>query len=239
MCYHFSVNKSQKELEKRFGAEFAESNLFNPIYYANGFEAPKMPVITNDKPYEIQMISWGLIPSWVQNEDKAKEIRFKTLNSRSESIFSKPSYRKAITNKRCLVLADGFFDWRLFKGKKYPYYIYLKSKEAFAFAGIWEQWKNPETSRSVKTFSIITTEANPLVAKIHNVKKRMPVIFEKNEERTWLEDIAQDQMKNMMDPFDEKKMTAYPISKLITVRGVNRNVSEILKEFDYKKLSKL
>ena len=94
MCYHFSVNKTQKALEKRFGAKFTKPNLFKPIFYANGFDAPKMPVITTDKPYEIQFLTWGLIPGWVKDEKSAKDIRFKTLNSRSETIFNKPSNKK-------------------------------------------------------------------------------------------------------------------------------------------------
>jgi len=239
MCYHVSVNKTQKELEKRFGAKFSKPNLFQPIYYANGFAAPHLAAITNDDPYVIQLLTWGLIPHWIKNEDKALEIRFKTLNSRADTIFSKASFRQPIRNQRCLILVDGFFDWRLYKGKKYPYYVKLKNNEAFALAGIWDVWENKENQKKIKTFSIITTEANEYIAKIHNIKKRMPVIFGKKEERTWLENINDEKIKEMLNPYEAKEMTAYPVSKLITARGMERNVPEILKPFEYKELEKI
>jgi len=239
MCYHLSVNKTQKELEKRFGAKFAKPNLFSPLYYANGFAAPRLPVITNDEPFVIQLLTWGLIPHWVKDEKSALEIRFKTLNSRAETLLAKPSFREPARKQRCLILTDGFFDWRLYKGKKYPYYVKLKNDEAFAMAGIWDLWQNPENKKTIRTFSIITTDANEFIAKIHNIKKRMPVIFGKKEERMWLENLTDEDIKEMLDPYEAKEMTAYPVSKLITARGVERNVPAILKPFEYKELEKI
>ncbi|MCX6740594.1 MAG: SOS response-associated peptidase [Candidatus Parcubacteria bacterium] len=236
MCYHLSVNRKQKELEKRFGAEFSKPDLFMPIFYANGFEAPRIPVITNEEPEKIQMLTWGLIPHWIANEDKAKEIRFKTLNSRADTLFTKASFSEPIRKKRCLILADGFFDWREYKSKKYPYYIYLKSKEPFAFAGIWDEWINPDNKKKIKTVSIITTDANDLVAKIHNLKQRMPVILSKFEGRQWLGGLDDQEIKSMLDPYPAKEMAAYTVSKLITARGVDRNVPEVMEKFEYKKL---
>jgi len=239
MCYHLSCNRSQKELEKRFGAKFKKPNLFEPLFYANGFAAPKVPVITQQEPYEIQMLTWGLIPHWVKDEKSAKEIRFKTLNSRAETIFTKASYRGPIQYQRCLILADGFFDWRLYREKKYPYYVYLKSKEAFAMAGIWDEWQNKDTKQRIKTFSIITIQANEFIAKIHNIKMRMPVILAKQEERTWLENIDQPTIASLLNPYEADKMQAHPISKLITARGTERNVPEITKPFEYKELESI
>lgn len=236
MCYHLSISRKQKDLEKRFGAEFSKPNLFIPIFYANGFDAPRIPVITNDESEKIQMLTWGLIPHWIANEDKAKEIRFKTLNSRAETLLAKPSFSEPARKQRCLILADGFFDWREYKGKKYPYYIYLKSKELFAFAGIWDEWQNSENKKKIKTFSIITTDANELVAEIHNVKQRMPVILSKFEERKWLGDLDDNGIKSMLDPYPTKEMAAHTISKLVTAKGVERNVLEVLEKFEYKNL---
>jgi putative SOS response-associated peptidase YedK len=236
MCYHLSVNHKQKDLEKRFGAKFSKPDIFTPLFYANGFEAPRIPVITNREADKIQMLTWGLIPQWINNEAKAKEIRFKTLNSRADTLLSKASFREPARNKRCLILADGFFDWRDYKGKKYPYYIHLKSKEPFAFAGIWDEWKNPENNRKIKTVSIITTDANELVAKIHNIKQRMPVILSKFEERVWLGDLEDKEIRAMLDPYPAREMAAHTVSKLVTARGVERNVPEVLAKFGYKNL---
>lgn len=239
MCYHLSVNRSQKDLEKRFGANFSKPDLFKPIFYANGFDAPRIPVITNNEPDKLQLLTWGLIPHWTANEEKAKDIRFKTLNSRAETLFNKASFRDPIRKKRCLILADGFFDWREYKGKKYPYYIYLKTKEPFAFAGIWDEWQNPDNKKKIKTVSIITTVANDLVAKIHNIKQRMPVILSKFEERQWLGGLDDQEIKYMLDPYPAREMAAHTVSKLITARGVERNVPEILAKFEYKNLESI
>ncbi|MCX6743742.1 MAG: SOS response-associated peptidase, partial [Candidatus Parcubacteria bacterium] len=170
------------------------------------------------------------------NEDKAKEIRFKTLNSRAETLFGKVSFREPARKHRCLILADGFFDWQEYKGKKYPYYIYLKSKEPFAFAGIWDEWLNLDNIKKIKTVSIITTDANDLVAKIHNIKQRMPVILSKVEERQWLGCLDDNEIKGMLDPYPAKEMTVYTISKLLTTRGADHNVPEVLDKFEYKNL---
>lgn len=132
MCYHLSVNHKAKELEQRFGAKFFKPDLFHPIFYANGFEALRIPVITNDHPEIIQLLTWGLIPHWTANETKAKEIRFKTLNSRSDTLLSKASFREPARKQRCLILADGFFDWRTYR-QKIPVLHLFEIKRAFCF----------------------------------------------------------------------------------------------------------
>ncbi len=239
MCYHLSVNRKQKDLEARFGAKFSKPDLFQPIFYANGFEAPRIPVITNNEPDKIKMLTWGLIPAWIANEEKAKSIRFKTLNSRADTLLTKASFREPARKQRCLILADGFFDWREYKGKKYPYYIYLKSKEPFAFSGIWDQWQNPDTKKIIKTVSIITTAANELVAKIHNIKQRMPVILGKAEERRWLGSLDDEEIESMLYPYPAQEMAAYTISKLITAQGAELNVPEVMAAFEYNNLESI
>lgn len=232
MCFHLSVNKRIDYLEKRFQAKFVEK--FEPLIYANGFDLPRLPVITQKDPDKIQLFNWGLIPSWVKDKDSANKIRSKTLNARADTIFQKPSFRQPIKKNRCLVLADGFYDWRTFKGKKYPYYIKLKNNQAFGFAGIWEVWQNDYT------FSIITTEANSLISQIHNIKKRMPVILAQNEEKDWLDPkLEKDDIEVLLNPYEAEKMEAYTISKLITSRGQNRNVSEVIDKFKYNELPEI
>lgn len=134
-------------------------------------------MISNDKPDLIELYTWGLIPFWVKNLEAANKISERTLNARSETIFEKPSFRHSIMSKRCLIIADGFFEWQHENKKAYPYYIKLKGNETFGIAGIWDSWTNPESKEEMRTFSVITTAANSLLEKVHNTRKRMPVIL--------------------------------------------------------------
>jgi putative SOS response-associated peptidase YedK len=244
MCFFYALSKDAQSLKNRYQLKFEfefelQSDVpAEPIYYASGFDFPKMPVITNDHPDQIQGFHWGLIPSWVKSPTEATEIRSHTLNARSDTIFTKPSFRHAIRRQRCLVPADGFYEWRLFEGQKYPYFIYLKSKEIFSLAGIWEEWTDRSTGEIIKTFSILTTEANPLLEKIHNTKKRMPVILPQHLELNWLKkDISDTETLSLTQPLDEKLLEAYTISRFITSRTPNRNVPEIQNSYDYPELS--
>ena len=186
MCYSISITVKTDDLEKRFGATFKESNSFEPIYHASGFSTPFIPVISNENVNVIECYQWGLIPFWIKDEKAASNIRFRTLNARAETIFDKPSFKHSIIKNRCLVLVDGFYEWREVKGKKFPYHIKLTDDDSFALAGIWDTWENKNTGEIRKTFSIITTNANLLMAKIHNTKKRMPVILRRENEKRWL-----------------------------------------------------
>lgn len=244
MCFFYALSKDAQSLKNRyqlkleFEFELEPGIRHEPVYYASGFDFPKMPVITNDKPDQLQSFNWGLIPSWVKTETEAMEIRAHTLNARSDTVFTKPSFRNAIRHKRCLAPADGFYEWRLFAGKKYPYFIRLKDKEIFSLAGLWEEWTDRSTGEIHKTFSILTTEANPLLEKIHNVKKRMPVILPRHLEMNWLKkETTSEEIFSLTRPFDEKLMEAYPISKLITSRTSERNVPAIQNSYDYPELS--
>ena len=237
MCFNVSITKMTDHLETRFKAEFEDPSDFKPIYHSSAFSTPYHPVITNEAPNKIQFFQWGLIPFWVRDEAQAKKIRFNTFNAKSETIFEKPSFKSSIKNKRCLVLVDGFFEWHEFKGKKYPYFIRMSTSEAFALAGIWESWKNKETGEQKNTFSIITTEANPLLAKIHNTKKRMPVILKVDDETRWLDDeLEAEEIKSILIPFDEKYLEAFTVSKLITSRSQDTNVPEAQIETEYEEL---
>ena len=238
MCFNASISKDIDYIEKRFDAEFEEPDLFEPICHVSAFSAPSFPVITNENAESIRLFQWGLVPYWTKDERYADEIRFKTGNARAETIHEKPSFRNPIKKKRCLVLADGFYEWREVKGRKYPYYIRLKEHEAFSFAGIWDRWRNREAGGERNTFSIITTRANPLLEKIHNTKKRMPVILAEEDEKKWLEkDLPKDDIDSMLVPFDDAYMEAYSVSKLITARRADNNVPGVMKRFEYRELA--
>jgi putative SOS response-associated peptidase YedK len=236
MCYRYSV-PGPDPLVKRFSASFPAQPSFTRQYHASSFDLPKLPVITNDQPKQIQLFTWGLIPFWIKDQKTAEEMRLKTMNARAESIFEKPSFRHAAETQHCLVLADGFFEWQEVNGKNYPYYIRLKSHEPFAMAGLWDAWKNKETSEELHTYTVITTKANPLMETIHNKKKRMPVIFPKDHEQEWIHPSGEKrQAEALLAPFDENNMEAFTISRLITMKQRNPNVPEALQPFVYSEL---
>jgi putative SOS response-associated peptidase YedK len=237
MCNHNSLSKKAEQLEKRFMANFKNKFAYKPTFHATGFDFPKWAVIKNDAPTKIDLISWGLIPYWVKDSTVVNEIRSKTLNARSETVFELPSFKTPIESKRCLVLSDGFYEWMTFNKQKYPHFIHLKKNEPFAMAGIWDEWKNQKTGDLIETFSILTCEANPLMSRIHNVGKRMPVILSPENENVWLDDsLTQNDILTLSKPFDENLMEAFTISKLISTKGANTNVEEVRNKFLYSEL---
>ena len=186
MCYRTRLNAQLEEVEKSFDAHFLERERYAPKEEINGFSYAPYPIITDENSKEILFYDWGLIPFWSKDDS----IKKYTLNAKIETLDKKPSYRNSV-NKRCLVIADGFYEWQWLdpKGKeKQKYLIRPKDQEVFAFAGIYSQWTNPETSKEVGTFSIVTTEANELMSEIHNNKKRMPIVLHKKDREKWLSD---------------------------------------------------
>ena len=237
MCYRYSVpgpDTVKKTFQVKIGSNFEKR------YHAGAFEDVKLPVITNEKPEQVDLFNWGLTPFWVKDEKTAGDISQRTINARSETIFEKPAFRNSAGKKHCLVIADGFFEWRYYQGINYPYYIKLKNKDVFAMAGLWDCWDNKATDEHVYTYTIITTEANPMMAKIHNKKKRMPAILKEEDYQKWISSlISKEESMNLLIPFDEKEMIAYTISKLITARDQNPNVPAVLEPFQYTNLEPL
>ena len=155
MCYNISAKKQPQELEKRFKVKIAEGVSISSHFYLSGFNHPKTPIISSVQPDVIQTFHWGLIPSFCQTMKDAKDMMTKTLNAKSETVFSLPSFKNSIRQKRCMVLVDGFYEWRTIGKQKYPYYIHLKNKEAFAFGAIYNDWVNKDTGEIINTFSKI------------------------------------------------------------------------------------
>jgi len=240
MCFNVSITKKADQLEELFNAKFVEPERFQPIYHVSAFSKPHLPVISNDQPDNIRFFQWGLIPYWTKDQEKAEKIRFQTGNARAETIFDKPSFRMPIHKRRYLILIDGLYEWQEFRGKKYPHYIHLTDKRPFALAGIWDHWSNP--SHEMKddktiTFSVITTTANPMMERIHNTKKRMPVILKKEDESTWLDDsLGNKDISELLRPYDDSEMKAHTVSKLISWKGVENNVPKAQKHFSYPEL---
>ena len=237
MCYYSSISVGFKIIEDRFGARFIQTESFKPVYSACGFNFPSLPVITNEDNQHIVSLQWGLIPFWVKDYESAISIRQRTLNARAETILEKPAFRQSIISKRCLVLVDGFFEWRHENKKTYPYYIRLKNQSPFAFAGIWDSWKNPETQEQIKTYSVITTKANPLLEKIHNTQKRMPVILPRESEKIWLQnDLDRDKIQSLLQPYNADEMEAYPVPRMVNKLGFNTENPEVIARQEYPDL---
>lgn len=184
MCFHSKQSKEAQEVQHRFKAILEKPDLFRAAVSINGFEHPLNPVITSDMPDVIQQYQWGLIPQWAKNEDIQKH----TLNAKIETLADKPSFQ-GIISQRCLVIANGFYEWQWqdSKGKsKVKYEVGIKNEALFAFAGLYSIWIDPKTDFVRKTYTILTTESNKLMSEIHNIKKRMPVILKPDDEARWL-----------------------------------------------------
>ncbi|MGB0871251.1 MAG: SOS response-associated peptidase [Flavobacteriales bacterium] len=176
MCFHIQQNKSLQEIEGQFKAKLLLKHSFMTGLF-NGFEFPRTPIICNNQPEIIEMANWGLHPNWAdENWNKTY-----TLNARMETLHEKPSF-KSILNNRCIIISDGFFEWQ-HQGKIKTKYEIGFNNNLFAFAGLFD------LRNGVKTYSIITTEAQGIMREIHNTKMRMPVAFKTAKSwNQWLED---------------------------------------------------
>ncbi len=166
-----------------------------------------VPVVTSADDRKVELFQWGLIPSW----SKDPAIGSRMINARAETLAEKPAYRVPFARKRCLILADGFFEWKQADKSKRPFFIQLKSREPFAFAGLWDHWTAP-TGEAKRTCTIITCEPNELMSELHN---RMPVILDKPAMWEWLDpDATPVGLHALLVPY-AKPMTAYPVSRLV------------------------
>lgn len=205
MCGRFSNFSPLDVLRKRFGADPPDEPV-HPRY--NAAPGQKLIVIPMDAPHTMHLCKWGLIPRWA----KDPKIGNSLINARSETLEHKPAFREALRKGRCLVLADGFYEWKSTGGRKVPYRIELKNRNPFAMAGLCSTWKDP-TGKDVDTFTIITTRANEIVGSIHD---RMPVIFIPEQETKWIDPLVEFQEAHRyLLPYPGHDMVAYPISTLI------------------------
>lgn len=202
MCGRFTITIEpaffQQELD--LGQVPAE---WTPRY--NAAPSQDIPVVLDKDTRNVEMLRWGLIPFWAKDE----KIGYRMINARAETIQEKPSFRDAFKQRRCLILADGFYEWQKQSGSipKVPFYFQLADGAPFAFAGIWETW-NPSPNESVRSCSIITTEPNNLVAMAHD---RMPVILDKGMMWNWLDEKSADILQAMLAPYPAEKMRAHPV----------------------------
>jgi putative SOS response-associated peptidase YedK len=233
MCFTVNVNLIKEELESRYGATFLDPDKYRPSYYYHAYGLPEMPAICSGRPDRIQLLKWGLIPYWVKNPESADDIRHKTFNARSETIDSKPSFSHPFRSKRCIIPVKGFFEWQHEGTKKIPWYIYRADDDIISFAGLWDEWIETRTGETVNTFSIVTTDANEMMAVIHNSKKRMPVILDRSTEFKWIDlSISHTEAMDLLKPCPSEVLTAHTISNLVNDRTSDRNTPDVIKPYD-------
>ncbi|HYG03010.1 MAG TPA: SOS response-associated peptidase [Chryseosolibacter sp.] len=245
MCYHKAQTKNFEELASHYAATFQKDDLeepYQPRYHENGFDFLPTPVLTAAKPDELRMYNWGFIPFWVKDLQSGLRLRIQTLNCISEEMFDKASFKDAAkAGQRCLIPCTGFYEWRWMdeKGKtKIPYHIKLKEHELFSLAGLFSKWKDRSTEQSYYTYTVLTTKANGLMSQIHNSKMRMPVIISRQYEKDWLnQHLTKDDVLAFCQPIDDAMMHAHPISKLITTKGADTNVPDVMKVTEYEQLN--
>lgn len=241
MCYHKSLNATAPELEARYDAVMPDGARFQPVYHANAYTLPAWPVLTRQEPGKFQLIQWGLIPNWTKTRDDADDIRTRTINARSETIYEKPSYRMAAQKgQRCLIPVTGFYEWYTVGSKKFPFYISTTDQKIASIAGLWDEWPDPDTGELIRTYTLLTTDANSLLAAIHNTKKRMPCVLTREAERAWLHDglSETDALALLTAPYPATRMHSYSISKRITSRAEPSDVPEVLIPATYPELKK-
>jgi putative SOS response-associated peptidase YedK len=165
-----------------------------------------IPAILNDGSNKVRLIRWGLVPSWA----KDISIGYKMINARAETITEKPAFKKLIKIRRCLIFAEGFYEWEKQGHARQPYFIYMKETRVFAFAGLWDIWE--KDGDALVSGTIITTDANTLISGIHD---RMPVILAPDSYEAWLGNYSRDVL-NLLKPFSSEQMDAYPVSRLVS-----------------------
>ncbi len=211
MCGRFTLTSNLDELQGRFGflSEFTGSHNFNhePRYNI----APTQPVlpVTNDGQRRGELMRWGLVPFWA----KDLKIGARMINAVGETASTKPAFRAAFKKRRCLVLANGFYEWKKDGKRRLPSYIYPKSGEPMAFAGLWETWKSPE-GEVVQSCTIITTEANPFIQPLHN---RMPMILSDETQALWLDPLTEDpkNLEPLLIPAPMELLTSHSVAEMV------------------------
>ena len=236
MCFSVNVNLIKEELESRYDATLIDRDKYRPSYYYHAFSLPSLPAVCSGDISKIKLLKWGLIPGWTKSQDQANIIRYKTFNARSESIATKPSFSSSFRSKRCIIPIKGFFEWQHLGNEKIPWYIYHTENEVLSLAGLYDDWIESNTGEVLSTFSIVTTEANDLMAVIHNSGKRMPLILNKSTENRWIDvSISTDEAISLLYPAPSEILKAHTISPLINDRSANRNTPEVIKPYNYSK----
>lgn len=212
MCGRFTQSQTAQKIAQAFQVDNVAS--LTRRYNI----APTQPVATilqtkDDANRQFKMLRWGLIPSWAKDAKMGSRL----INARAETVAEKPSFRSAFKQRRCLVLTDGFYEWQQQEKNKQPFYFRVRNGEPFAFAGLWERWKDAE-GEEIQSCTILTTEANEIMRPIHD---RMPVIIDAKDYDGWLDPQVQksDYVQSLLRPYLAEEMTVYAVSTLVNKRN--------------------
>ncbi|MEN7547071.1 SOS response-associated peptidase [Rapidithrix thailandica] len=219
MCGRYAILSDKEQIEKEFAVR-VDSNV-SPCY--NAAPGYHLPVITNLSPKRLQFMRWGLIPHWAKDPRIAQH----TINARAETITEKASFKMPIRRQRCLVLTNGYFEWKYTgSGQKQPYFIYIQDHSLLAMAGLWDTWRSPMTGKILHSFSIISVPSN---YRIEVINPRMPVILPKEAHCDWLSQQTRNlrSITKWLKPYAPESMNAIPISEL--VNSAANNTAEVLK----------
>lgn len=209
MCGRYTLTRRQQEIVERFGVEQIVLELdLEPRY--NIAPSQEVPAITSEGgARSLTRLKWGLVPFWVKDRNKSKPL----INARAETVAEKPSFKRSLARRRCLLPADGFYEWLSGKSGKTPMYIFKQDREMFGFAGLWDEWRSPE-GEVIRTCTILTTDANEVVKEIHD---RMPVILTRDAEDIWLDDSITDaaRLSGLLRPLPREITRAYEVSSAV------------------------
>jgi len=216
MCGRFALYSSFSAI-KDYADLLNEIGEVGPNY--NVAPGQIIPIVMFEHTKQIlEPVKWGLVPFWA----KDPKIGYRMINTRSESITEKPSFKAAFKYRRCLIPANGFYEWK--KPAKQPFFIYLQNRKLFSFAGIWEEWYHPDGS-TLRTCSIITTIANERMQEIHD---RMPVILSREDEIKWLKENEKKELLSLLKPYSSNQMQIHPVSK--AVNSYKNDYAELMEE---------
>lgn len=216
MCGRFTNRAKPEQIKSEFKVGNKNSVLFEPRF--NIVPAQMIDVVFATETERIlTQLKWGLVPSWSKEAPTSKGL----INARAETITEKPSFREAFKSRRCIIPASGFYEWQKEgTGAKQPFYFYLKEKEVFGFAGLWEEWLDNQTGELLETCTIITTEANDVLKPVHD---RMPVILKSENYDEWLDATVKDtiRLQELLKPYVAKEMDSHAVSKRINYPDKN------------------
>jgi putative SOS response-associated peptidase YedK len=210
MCGRFAQRSDPKRLAKEFKVEEV------PQAEARYNVAPTQEILAVRQladGREMAFFKWGLVPSWAKDVSMGARL----INARSETVQEKSSFREAFKQRRCIIPADGFYEWQRTEGKKQPFFFRMRDERPFGFAGLWERWEG-EGGQAINSCTILTTEANEVLQPVHD---RMPVILHPDEYEMWLDPDVRilDSIKEMLRPYPAEEMTGYPVSTSINSPG--------------------